>query len=107
MMASKARLSGPASCELVVGTLPDSVIAAGGRGISVGISAALFCLLRYRRGDDRPDARRLRHQMAIAAEHSFGFVASRRVKRFEDENEQVSAFRPRPRFGFNGAAAHR
>jgi hypothetical protein len=81
------------------------IVGADGRFISVGISVVLFCLLVIghdagRRGPGMPF-----NQMAVTVKHALGFAASRRVKRFEDTDENIRALRAWVRCSFN--IAHR
>ena len=91
-------LSGDASREMIVdemvlGALARPEIGADGRLISVGISAALFCVVGVRREAGRRDRGIPDDQVAMAANHASRFAASRNVKRFKDADDEALALR--------------
>src|ERR1700694_1626152 len=95
-MASGVRSSDVASGELIpdgtaCGVSACSISGADGLLISVGISTALFCFFGVgddagRRGPGMP-----LDQMVVVTKHPPGFTASRRVKRFENADENILA----------------
>jgi len=93
MMASAVRLSGVALREFIPGILACPANGAGERVISVGISAAFFCFLEFRRIIRGTNRRLSGIQMAITAQHAYRVAASGTVKRFEDAQKNAFAAR--------------
>jgi hypothetical protein len=90
----------------MIGGVPAApIVGADGRFISVGISTALFCLLGVGHDAGRRIPGRPLDQMVVAAKHAPDFMASRRVKRGEDTDENIPALHPLARYSFQ--IAHR
>ena len=107
MMASAVGLSGVTSREFIPGILARPANGADERIISVGISAALFCFLGFRRGIRGTNLRLSGIQMAIAAQHAYRVAASGTVKRFEDAQKNALALRALFRPDFDEVMVHR
>jgi hypothetical protein len=109
-MASGVKPSGRASGVLIparaaCGVPAGSIVGAEGRFISVGISTALFCLLGICHDAGRRRPGMPLDQMVVAAKYTPGFKTSRRVKRFEDTDENILALHSLTRCSLN--IAHR
>ena len=91
-MASAVGLSGVTSREFIPGILARPANGAGERVISVGISAAFFCFLEFRRIIRGTNRRLSGIQMAITAQHPYRVAASGTVKRFEDAQKMLLRF---------------
>ena len=107
MMASAVRLGGVALREFIPGILARPANGAGERVISVGISAAFFCFLEFRRSIRGTNLRLSGIQMAITAQHPYRVAASGTVKRFEDAQKNAFALRALFRPGFDEVMVHR
>jgi len=107
MMASAVRLSGVALREFIPGILACPANGAGERVISVGISAAFFCFLEFRRSIQGANLRLSGIQMVITAQHPYRVAASGTVKRFEDAQKNAFALRALFRPGFDEVMVHR
>ena len=92
MMASAVGLSGVTSREFIPGILARPADGADERAISVGISAALFCLSGFRHGVRGTEPGLSGNQMTIAAQHPYRVAAPRTVKRFEDAQKKPLRF---------------
>lgn len=90
-MASKVKLGAPARRQLASGALDRPTIDAGGRLIFVGILAAFFCILGFRRGICRLDPEIFSDQMAIMLEHTPRLEAARGMQRIKDAYKDISA----------------
>ena len=106
MMASAVRLSGVALREFIPGILACPANGAGERVISVGISAAFFCFLEFRRSIQGANLRLSGIQMVITAQHPYRVAAPRAVKRFEQVPEESLALGARLGLAF-GENTHR
>jgi len=107
MMASAVRLSGVALREFIPGILACPANGAGECVISVGISAAFFCFLEFRRSIQGANLRLSGIQMAITAQHPYRVAASGTVKRFEDAQKNAFALHALFRPGFDEVMVHR
>ena len=103
MMVSAVMLSGVTSREFIPGILARSADGAGKRGISVGISAALFCLSGFRHMDRGTNPSLPGNQMPITAQHPYRVAAPRAVERFEQVRKEALAIRVRPGLAFGGS----
>jgi hypothetical protein len=102
-MVRAVMLSGATSREFIPGILARSADGAGKRGISIGISAALFDLSGFRHMDRRTDPSLPGNQMTVAAQHPYRVAASRTVKRFKHARKEALALRARPGLAFGGS----
>jgi hypothetical protein len=102
MMASAVMLSGVTSREPGPGAPTRCVIGAGGRVISVGISAALFGLSGFRHMPRGTDLSLPGNQMTVTAQHPYRVAAPRAVKRFEQAHKESPALRALPGLAFGG-----
>jgi len=106
-MASAVRLSGVALREFIPGILACPANGAGERVISVGISAAFFCFLEFRRSIQGANLRLSGIQMVITAQHPYRVAASGTVKRFEDAQKNALTLRALARPDFDEVMMHR
>jgi hypothetical protein len=100
MMESAVMLSGVTSREFIPGIPARAADGAGERGISVGISAALFGLSgcwRIRRGTNLSLSG---DQMTVTTQHPYRLAAPRAVKRFEQTCKEAFASRTLPELAF-------
>ena len=102
MMASAVGLSGVTSREFIPGILACPANGAGERVISVGISAAFFCFLEFRRSIQGANLRLSGIQMVITAQHPYRVAAPRSVQRFEQAREESPALRARQGLAVGG-----
>ena len=106
-MASAVGLSGVTSRGFIPGILARSANGAGERVISVGISAAFFCFLEFRRSIRGTNLRLSGIQMAITAQHPYRVATPRTVERLEQARKESLALCALPGLAFNGVSAHR
>ena len=107
MMVRAVMLGGATSREFIPGILARSADGAGKRGISIGISAALFGLSGFRHIARWTDPSLPGHQMTVAAQHPYRVAASGTVKRFEDAQKNAFALHALFRPGFDEVMVHR
>jgi hypothetical protein len=103
MVVRAVMLSGATSREFIPGILAHSADGAGKRGISVGISTALFGLSGFRHMNRGTDLSLSGNQMTVAAQHPYRVAAARTVKRFEHARKKTIALRVRPGLAFGGS----
>jgi len=103
MTVRAVMLSGVTSREFIPGILARSADGAGKRGISIGISAALFGLSGFRHIARGTDPSLSGHQMTVAAQRPYRVAAPRTVQRFEQARKEALAIRARPGLAFGGS----
>ncbi len=101
-MVSAVMLSGVTSREFIPGVLTRSADGAGGRVISVGISAALFGLFGLRDMDRGTNLSLPGNQMPVTAQHAYRVATPRTVERFEQARKEALALHGRPGLAFGG-----
>lgn len=107
MMPSAVTLSGAPSRKPGLGGLACPAADARGRGISVGISIALFDVSGSRLGLRGPHPRLPGHQMPVPAKHADRLAAPRAMQRLEDARKESPALPVLLLLAFNGVSTHR
>jgi hypothetical protein len=103
MMVSAVMLSGVTSREFIPGILARSADGAGKRGISVGISAALFGLSGFWHMPRGTNLSLPGDQMTVTVQHPYRLAAPRAVKRFEQARKESLALRTLPGLALGGS----